>query len=145
MSIATIFDQTIPYVSGYSMRSRYITDSLAELGVTLSVFSSPIFPYEHSREQLNGVDYYRTSVSAWNLVGRIPVIKECAIIQALASNIVRQPGLHIQLIHAHSSLLNGLAAVRVARQRKIPFVYEIRALWEDAAVDQGKTSEAGFR
>ena len=49
------------------------------------------------------------------------------------------------LIHAHSSLLNGIAARRAARRRDVPFLYEARAFWEDAAVDQGRATETGLR
>lgn len=49
------------------------------------------------------------------------------------------------VIHAHSPVLCGLAARQAARARNMPFVYEIRAFWEDAAVDQQKTNRASPR
>ena len=49
------------------------------------------------------------------------------------------------IIHAHSPALNGVAALRVGRRRGIPVVYEIRAFWEDAAVDHGTSSAWGLR
>jgi PEP-CTERM/exosortase A-associated glycosyltransferase len=42
------------------------------------------------------------------------------------------------VIHAHSPVYNGFAALRVARENNIPCVYEMRAVWEDAAVDRQK-------
>jgi PEP-CTERM/exosortase A-associated glycosyltransferase len=39
----------------------------------------------------------------------------------------------VQLIYAHSPALCGLAALQAARKAGLPFVYEIRAFWEDAA------------
>ncbi len=42
-------------------------------------------------------------------------------------------------------MLNVLPAIRVGRRRGIPVVYEIRAFWEDAAVDRGTTSEGSLR
>jgi PEP-CTERM/exosortase A-associated glycosyltransferase len=48
-------------------------------------------------------------------------------------------------LHAHSPALNGLAALAIAKQFKIPFVYECRAFWEDAAVDHGTTAEGSLR
>jgi PEP-CTERM/exosortase A-associated glycosyltransferase len=41
--------------------------------------------------------------------------------------------------------LNALPAIRVGRKLGIPVVYEIRAFWEDAAVDHGSTSEDSLR
>ena len=42
------------------------------------------------------------------------------------------------LIHAHSPVLVGLPALRVARRLGLGFVYEIRDLWENASVDRGR-------
>src|SRR5262249_37383412 len=49
------------------------------------------------------------------------------------------------VLHAHSPSLNGLAALRVGRRLRIPVVYEVRALWEDAAVSAGTQREGGVR
>ena len=70
---------------------------------------------------------------------QIPVVKESLLMRALTKKIgavanVEQP----DLIHAHSPTLNGIPARRVARMFRVPFVYEIRAFWEDAAVDHGR-------
>ncbi len=42
-------------------------------------------------------------------------------------------------------MLNALPAIKVARKLGIPVVYEIRAFWEDAAVDHGTTTEGSLR
>jgi PEP-CTERM/exosortase A-associated glycosyltransferase len=49
------------------------------------------------------------------------------------------------LLHAHSPVLNAWPAIRVGRRLGIPVVYEIRAFWEDAAVDHGTQAEWGLR
>jgi PEP-CTERM/exosortase A-associated glycosyltransferase len=49
------------------------------------------------------------------------------------------------LLHAHSPVLNALAALWVGRKLGIPVVYEIRAFWEDAAVDHGTYSEGSWK
>ncbi|MGH8472784.1 MAG: TIGR04063 family PEP-CTERM/XrtA system glycosyltransferase, partial [Gammaproteobacteria bacterium] len=41
--------------------------------------------------------------------------------------------------------LTGVAALCVGRRLKVPVVYEVRAFWEDAAVDHGTASEGGAR
>jgi PEP-CTERM/exosortase A-associated glycosyltransferase len=43
-----------------------------------------------------------------------------------------------ELIHAHSPMLVGLPALRVAHAARLPLVYEVRDLWENASVDRGK-------
>jgi PEP-CTERM/exosortase A-associated glycosyltransferase len=50
-----------------------------------------------------------------------------------------------QLLHAHSPVLNALPALRVGRRLGIPVLYEVRAFWEDAAVDHGRTREGAPR
>lgn len=49
------------------------------------------------------------------------------------------------VIHAHSPVLDAVPAIRVGRKLGIPVVYEIRAFWEDAAVDHGSTKEGSLR
>jgi hypothetical protein len=45
------------------------------------------------------------------------------------------------VIQAHSPVLNGIPALRVGQRLGIPVVYEVRAFWEDAAVDHGTSRE----
>ncbi|MBV8334156.1 MAG: glycosyltransferase, partial [Alphaproteobacteria bacterium] len=44
----------------------------------------------------------------------------------------------------HSPVLVGIPASRAALGLGVPFVYEVRALWEDAAVTQGTMREGGL-
>lgn len=49
------------------------------------------------------------------------------------------------ILHAHSPVLNAIPAIRVGRKLGLPVVYEMRASWEDAAVDHGTTLESSLR
>ncbi|MGC5215814.1 glycosyltransferase, partial [Klebsiella pneumoniae] len=49
------------------------------------------------------------------------------------------------ILHAHSPVLDAIAALRVARARRLPLVYEIRAFWEDAAVGNGTGTEGSAK
>jgi PEP-CTERM/exosortase A-associated glycosyltransferase len=49
------------------------------------------------------------------------------------------------LLHAHSPVLNALPSLWVGRRTGLPVVYEMRASWEDAAVDHGSTAEGSVR
>ena len=42
-------------------------------------------------------------------------------------------------------MFNALAAIKVGKKYNIPVTYEVRALWEDAAVDTGKTTEGSLK
>jgi hypothetical protein len=49
------------------------------------------------------------------------------------------------VIHAHSPVLNALPSLWIGRRERLPVVYEMRASWEDAAVDHGSTTEGSLR
>jgi PEP-CTERM/exosortase A-associated glycosyltransferase len=49
------------------------------------------------------------------------------------------------LLHAHSPVLDAMAALRVARRGRLPVLYESRAFWEDAAVGNGTGREGSLR
>src|SRR5262249_4673220 len=49
------------------------------------------------------------------------------------------------IIHAHSPVLNALPALWAGRHHRLPVVYEVRSLWEDAAVDAGTAREGDLR
>ena len=145
MKIVQLFDSTLPQISDYSMRSRYITDSLKLIGYNLKVFSSPSYLFEKDIEYFNGIRYFHIS-SKWVLKAqRIPILREFIVIITIFRTVDKQWDKDIAIIDAHSSVLNGLAAMLLKIKRKVPFVYEIRAFWEDAAVDLGKTNEHSVR
>jgi PEP-CTERM/exosortase A-associated glycosyltransferase len=94
-------------------------------------------------EIIGGVRYYRTgSVST----GTLPLVKEWRLMAALARRIhevalVEKPN----ILHAHSPILNALPALWVGHKLGIPVVYEIRAFWEDAAVDHGTYGQNSWK
>jgi len=76
----------------------------------------------------------------------MPVLRELSDMRAIRrrlAEIVRAEKPH--LLHAHSPVLNAIPAISVARRFGLPVVYEVRALWEDAAVDLGHTREGSPR
>jgi glycogen synthase len=78
--------------------------------------------------------------------GKIPVLREFRQMRALKNAILEvakkeKP----QVLHAHSPVLNAWPAIWAGRELGIPAVYEIRAFWEDAAVDHGTTTEGSLR
>jgi len=96
-------------------------------------------------EEVDGLRFYRTSSNS-GFLETLPILGQFFIVwnlyrRALALIDLLTP----DLVHAHSPALNGLAARWACRQRKIPLVYECRAFWEDAAVDNGSTRQGDFR
>ena len=80
------------------------------------------------------------------MLSGIPVAAELRLMARTArriEEIVRRQ--RPDVIHAHSPVLNALPALRVGKRFGIPVVYEVRAFWEDAAVDHGTARNGGVR
>jgi PEP-CTERM/exosortase A-associated glycosyltransferase len=140
-TVLHVLDHSLPVQSGYSSRSHSILRSLKNSGINASALTSP----KHEGpgggiETIDDVSYMRCPAlegqSTTGIRGQIDTIMRTR--RMLGQ--LRQGG-DIGLIHAHSPCLNGLAAVGFG----IPFVYEMRSSWEDAAVSEGVTSEGSLR
>jgi PEP-CTERM/exosortase A-associated glycosyltransferase len=96
-------------------------------------------------EEVDGLRFYRTPPTG-GLAERLPVLNQLAVIRGLSRRLKQLiPELKPDLLHAHSPSLTGIAAVWAARRFGIPVVYEVRALWEDGAVDHGTATLGGWR
>ncbi len=153
MRILHVLDISIPMIAGYTSRSRYIVNNQKALGLDPVVLTSIRFENKQgcSMEELDGIRYHRTlppsvrSPLSGVLDGK-PYGSEAMEIDQLRKRIVdvarrEEP----DLIHAHSSILCGIPAYLASRQLGVPMVYEIRAFWEDAAVDAGTNSEGSLK
>ena len=147
MKILHILDHSLPLHSGYTFRSRNIFNCQREAGLDPVVLTSP--KHEESfgdagteRELFEEVVYYRSGKT-----GKLyPVYDELRLVSRLRRKIIavaRQE--KPDIIHAHSPVLNGLPAIRAGKILGLPVVYEIRAFWEDAAVDLGTCREGDLR
>ena len=146
MKILHIFDHSLPLHSGYTFRSRAILQQQRQLGFSTCHVTSAKHPQSTiEQEEAEGFCFYRTKAyNSW--FWRLPVLKELAVVLSLKNRILgliqrEQP----DILHAHSPALNGLAAIWAAKKAKLPVVYEIRAFWEDAAVDHGSCKEGDLR
>ena len=73
----------------------------------------------------------------------IAELRQIRAVQARIEQLAAE--LRPDILHAHSPVLNAIPAIRAGRKLRIPVVYEIRAFWEDAAVDHGTTTEGSLR
>lgn len=149
MKVLHILDQSIPYTSGYSSRSQYIVEFQTNFKIKPFVVTAPWYSYEKHESIIKGVIYHRTQIPKsilYRLAASNYLTKMFSAINFFKKDIERICKLHsIDIIHAHSPVLCGLAGIKVARKLNLPFIYEVRALWEDAAVDQDKTNEHSIR
>ena len=67
------------------------------------------------------------------------VVEEKILIKYFAKRIIEVAKQEkVDLIHAHTPYRVGLPALRAARKLKLPFVYEMRGMWEETAVANGR-------
>ena len=146
LRILHILDHSIPLHSGYTFRTAAILREQRALGWETFQLTGPkhTAPGPHE-EDIEGLHFFRTR---WRPSGisTLPGMGELALMNAIErrlDEVVAQ--VRPDVLQAHSPVLNALPAIRVGRRRGIPVVYEIRAFWEDAAVDHGTTREGSLR
>jgi len=144
--ILHVLDHSIPLHSGYTFRTRSILREQRALGwETFHITGPKQGPVGALRETVDGLEFFRTPPAGGTLA-RLPVLNQVAVIDALAARLLEvAQEVKPDVLHAHSPALNAVAALRVGRKLGIPVVYEIRAFWEDAAVDHGTSTEWGLR
>lgn len=146
MKILHLFDHSLPLQDGYSSRSWAILQQQKKRGWHVFPVTGPRQKStEAGDEVVNGLKFYRTEDSP-SLWGRLPMVKQFWSIWLMYRRLCQLvPSLKPDVLHAHSPALNGVAAIFAGRKFSLPVVYETRAFWEDAAVDQGTSTENGLR
>ncbi|MEO7160300.1 MAG: TIGR04063 family PEP-CTERM/XrtA system glycosyltransferase [Polaromonas sp.] len=144
MRILHVLDHSIPLHSGYTFRTLSILREQRKLGwVTRHLTSPKQINCKVLEEDVDGWHFYRTPAVP---ASPLPGVGEFALMRQLEHRLLQVAGqLRPDIIHAHSPVLNALPALRVGKRLGIPVVYEVRAFWEDAAVDHGTTSEGSLR
>lgn len=146
MRVLHVLDHSIPLHSGYTFRTLALLREQRRLGWDTFHLTSPKHAVERPdappEEEVDGWRFYRTAA----VPDGLPVLGQFALMRATEQRleaVARE--VRPDLIHAHSPVLNAIPALKVARRLGIPVVYEVRAFWEDAAVDHGTTSEGSLR
>lgn len=146
MRILHVLDHSIPLHSGYTFRTAAILREQQALGwETFHVTSPKQGETQADEEDIDGLHFYRTVMGSW-FWQDWPTGYEIALMKSLGQRLEQVAKLvKPDLIHAHSPVLNVWPALKVGRMLGIPVVYEIRAFWEDAAVDHGTTHSGSLR
>ncbi len=146
MRILHVLDHSLPLHSGYAFRTAAILREQRALGWTTLQVTTPRHPGTDAEfEDAGGFRFHRTRLER-NALSGVPGAIYAQEMRATArrlSTLVEE--FSPDVLHAHSPVLNALPALWVGRRRRIPVVYEVRALWEDAAVDHGTTREGSVR
>jgi PEP-CTERM/exosortase A-associated glycosyltransferase len=131
-------------VSGYSIRSHNLLRAQRAVGIDAVALARTSRVARRAEESIDGVPY------VWMPSGSQPgpatltssITRVAGLARQLRSEVRRRP---VAVLHAHSPSLNGAPALWVGRRSRVPFVYEIRAPWEAAAVARGLGSESALR
>ena len=143
--ILHVLDHSLPLHSGYTFRTRAIMKAQAAMGLDVRGVTG----LRHAApgpgvEEVDGLVFHRTAGKP----AALPVLREIDEIRRLADAIGEAAReWRPDVLHAHSPALCGAAAVLAGQRLGIPVVYEIRAFWEDAAVEngQGHAGSAKYR
>lgn len=159
MRILHVLDHSLPLHSGYSFRTLAIVREQRRLGWQTAQLTSTKHEISVSeelpghrrpdgpspRETVDGVEFLRTPRPP-GLMSQVPVLRQWSVVSTLRRRLGEVIAeFRPDVLHAHSPSLNGLATAAAARSHGLPFVYELRALWEDAGVDHGTDREGGVR
>jgi len=158
MKILHVFDHSLPLHSGYTFRSAALIRGQRALGFETLHVTSPRQAAADAKawaagvaaglpavEEAGGLSFART-LPRCSWLDKLPVIGHWREMRATAQRIGELIEEHRpDALHAHSPALNGMAALWAGRRYGLPVTYEIRAFWEDAAVDHGTTTEGSLR
>lgn len=127
--------------AGYTFRSHYILRGQRELGLESAAVTRGGFPADQGvrnpveLEVIDGVPYQRADLDGYRGFSRCPLdvylTHHALAVRSLAER--ERP----ELLHAASNFKNGVVARAVAEACSIPWVYEVRGVWEDTGVANG--------
>jgi PEP-CTERM/exosortase A-associated glycosyltransferase len=146
MRILHILDHSPPLQSGYVYRTLGIVNQQRALGwEPVLLTSGKHYAPGPARERIGEWEFLRTPMPN-GLATRLPWLRELKIVSDLGRRVEAAIAeVKPQILHAHSPVLNALPTIRVGRRHRVPVVYEVRSLWEDAATSNGRTSATGLR
>ncbi|RJP71112.1 MAG: glycosyltransferase [Candidatus Abyssobacteria bacterium SURF_17] len=156
MKVLHVFSN-IHDISGYQVRSKYVLDNQKRMGLDLAAASMwdgtsgggkifngnvPVFLFD-VREGFKKLP---------NIPIPIPYLREAGrevrryavrrIFRSYLSQVIERT--RPDIVHAHSSWKTALQAFAAARRARLPFLYEIRGVWEETAVAEREISRLGF-
>ncbi|MDO5617797.1 glycosyltransferase [Kocuria sp.] len=131
------YSTPVYHSNGYSIRTRGVVAGLRAAGADVFVVGRTGYPWDMNSvakkpakrrrqvAEMDGVDYVHLPE------GDVTSARPDDYIQIAADSYVREARLRRpSLIQAASNYLNGLPALIAARRLGLPFVYEVRGLWE---------------
>jgi PEP-CTERM/exosortase A-associated glycosyltransferase len=146
MRILHILDHSLPLQSGYVYRTLGIVNQQRAMGwEPVLLTSGKHYAPGPMQEQIGEWEFLRTPMPS-GLAARLPWLRELKLVGDLGrrlDDVIAE--MRPAILHAHSPVLNMLPAIGAGRRHAIPVVYEVRALWEDAAASHGTHGKTTLR
>ncbi len=146
MRVLHVLDHSLPLHSGYAFRTAAILREQRGLGwETLQLTTPRHQGTDRAVDEVDGWSFHRTALprAPGSKLPGVRYLFEMAATRRRLAELAET--YRPDVIHAHSPVLNAFPALWVGRRLGIPVVYEVRALWEDGAVDHGTTREGSAR
>ena len=140
MKVLHILYQSLPNISGSSIRSRDILKNQLKIGLKPIVISSPFQNPKRqgvSVEEIEGIKYYRTFSNSNELVNEnqssffIQIKKFFRIISFTIKVYRIAKKEQVDVIHAHAMFFCVIAGKITSISLNKPLLYEVRSLWEE--------------
>ena len=140
MKVLHILYQSLPNISGSSIRSRDILNNQLKIGIKPIVVTSPFqnpMINGKSFEEIDGIKYYRTFSNNNELVKENETsffikIKKFFRIISFSIKVYRIAKKEkIDVIHAHAMFFCAIAGKITSIILNKPLIYEVRSLWEE--------------
>ncbi len=146
MRILHLLDHSLPLQSGYSFRTIGILEAQRKRGWdTVQMTTPKQYRFDGALDRVDGWSFYRTPQPS-AASQKLPLLRELAQMRATRRRLDKVIAeTRPDILQAHSPILNGLPALGAARRHGLPLVYEVRSLWEDAAVDWGTARQGDLR
>jgi PEP-CTERM/exosortase A-associated glycosyltransferase len=146
MRILHILDHSLPLQSGYVFRTLGIINHQRALGwEPVLLTSGKHYAPGPARERIGAWEFLRTPMPT-GFAAKLPWLRELKIVNDLDRRLDDVIGeVRPGILHAHSPALNALPAIRAGRRHRVPVVYELRSLWEDATGSGGTPGIASLR
>lgn len=137
MRVLHVLHSSWPRRVGYSLRTEAIVAHQRRRGIEVAAVTMPQRDGgDPPVEVFAGVAYHRVPAPRRALP---PGLREARAMAALYARLrAVAAAVRPDVVHAHSPVLVGAPALCVAAERRVPLVYEVRDLWENASVDRGK-------
>ena len=140
MKVLHILYQSLPNISGSSIRSRDILNNQLKIGIEPIVITSPFQNPKRNGdlvEETDGIKYFRTFSNNNELINEkkssffIQIKKFFRIIKFTVKVFKIAKNEQVDIIHAHAMFFCAIAGKITSITLNKPLIYEVRSLWEE--------------